>query len=151
LGQRFYTLDAIRRAAAIANSPVLRQAAVSALTLPDLRFDREIALPSDATMAVLDPAFERLALGRGTNGVELRSVSDGSVIVTLPGSVRQSAQLAGWSPDGRYVAITVSRLLGRRTSKSGTWRRRAECCLCHRRATAPAPFIPASRAWRVRT
>ena len=108
LGQRFHALDAVRQAATITNSPLLRQAAVTALTLPDLRFDREIPIPSDTTLAALDPAFERLALGRGTNAIEIRSVADGSRIATLPVSVHQSAQLADWSSDGRYVAITRS-------------------------------------------
>jgi hypothetical protein len=108
LGQRFHTLNAVRQAAAITNSPVLRQAAVTALMLPDLRFDREIAIAPDATMAVLDPAFERLALGRGTNAVEIISVADGSVLATLRAGAGQSADRAEWSPDGRYVAVTRS-------------------------------------------
>ena len=106
LGQRFRTMEAVRRAAAITNSLVLRQAAAMALTLPDLRFDREITIPRDATMAVLDPTFDRLALGRGTNAVEIRSVADGSILAIVPASVPQSAQLAEWSRDGRFVAIT---------------------------------------------
>jgi WD40 repeat protein len=119
LGQRFDTLDAVRRAANVTNSPVLRQAAVAALVLPDLRFEREIALPSDTTMAVLDPAFERLALGRGTNAVEIRSLSDDSILGTLPASVEQSADSAAWSQDGRFVAIT-------RSGKPPAWRASVE-------------------------
>lgn len=106
LGQRFHTLDALRSAAAITNSLVLRQAAVAALVLPDLRFEREIALPPDTTVAVLDPAFERLALGRGTNAVEIRSIADGSTLATLPASTELPADLADWSHDGRFVVIT---------------------------------------------
>jgi WD40 repeat protein len=106
LGQRMHTLDAVRRAAAITNSPELRHSAVAALVLPDLRFDREIPLPPDITLAGLDPAFERLALGSGTNAVEIRSAADNSILAILPASVRQSAHLANWSSDGRYVAIT---------------------------------------------
>ena len=106
LGQRFRTLDAVRRAAAITNSPDLRQAAIAALVLPDLRFDREITLAPEVTLASLDPAFERLALGSGTNAVEIRSSNDNSILATLPASAHQSAQLANWSFDGRYVAIT---------------------------------------------
>jgi len=106
LGQRIHTLDAVRQAAPLTNNPTLRQAALTALTLPDLRFEREISIPSDASMAVLDPAFELLVIGRGTNAVEIRSVADGSPLATLPASVQQSAQSATWSPDGRYLAIT---------------------------------------------
>jgi WD40 repeat protein len=115
LGQRFHTLDAVRRAATVTNSPVLRQAAVAALVLPDLRFEREIALPPDTTMAVLDPAFERLALGRGTNAVEIQSIADGSTVATLPASAEQSAQLAHWSHDGRFVALA-------RSAKPSEWK-----------------------------
>jgi WD40 repeat protein len=106
LGQRFHTLDAVRRAATLTNSPVLRQTALAALVLPDLRFEREIALPPDTTVAVLDPAFERLALGRGTNAVEIRSMADGSTLAMLPASTELPAELADWSHDGRFVVIT---------------------------------------------
>lgn len=119
LGQRFHTLDAVRRAATVTNSPVLRQAAVAALVLPDLRFEREIALPPDTTLAVLDPAFERLALGRGTNAVEIQSIADGSTIATLPASAEQSARLAHWSHDGRFVAIA-------RSAKPSKWKANVE-------------------------
>lgn len=108
LGQRVKTLDAVRRAASLTNSPELRQTALAALVLPDLRFEREIPLASDVTVAMMDPTFERLVVGRGTNAVEIRNAGDGRILTTLPASVQQSAQGVLWSPDARYVAITRS-------------------------------------------
>src|SRR5206468_7884031 len=55
LGQRVNALDAIRRAAAISNTPELRREAFAALALADLRFERELSIGLDCTMAVLDP------------------------------------------------------------------------------------------------
>jgi WD40 repeat protein len=119
LGQRVRTLDAVRRAAAITNSPDLRQTAVAAFVLPDLRFEREIPLAIDVTAVALDPAFNRLAIGRGTNAFEIRSVTHGSIVATIPSSVDQLAQRADWSPDGQYVAVT-------RAAKPFAWQANVE-------------------------
>ena len=105
LGQRVQALDAIRRAAAISNSIELRREAVAALALPDLRFDFELPTGPDCTMASLDSKFERLAIGRGTNAVEIRSVPDQRLLGTLPARTRDLATFAKWSPDGRFLAI----------------------------------------------
>ncbi len=119
LGQRVQTLDAVRKAATLTNNPTLRQTALSALVLPDLRLDREIAVPPDATLAALDPAFARLALGRGTNAVEIRSTADGALLATLPPHALQSAQSAVWNHDGRFVAIN-------RAGQPPAWRAEVE-------------------------
>src|SRR5436190_5604657 len=66
VGHRVRALDAVRRAGAISNSAALRGVAVAALALPDLRFEREWPTTPDTTLANLDPAFERIALCRGT-------------------------------------------------------------------------------------
>ena len=105
MGQRVRALDAVRRAGAISNSVALREAAVSALALPDLRFERELPIPSDLTLVQLDPAFERIALGRGNGPVEIRSVSDQRLLATLPASTNRSAYVALWSSDGRFLAV----------------------------------------------
>ena len=105
MGQRVRALDAVRRAGAISNSVALRGAAVSALALPDLRFERELPIPSDLTLVQLDPAFDRIALGRGNGPVEIRSVSDQRLLATLPASANRAAYVALWSPDGRFLAV----------------------------------------------
>jgi WD40 repeat protein len=105
LGQRVRTLDALRRAAAISNTVELRREAFAALGLPDLRFERELPLAADVTMAVLDPKFERLAIGHGANAVEIRSVLDRRLLATLPASTNEPATLGKWRADGRFLAV----------------------------------------------
>ena len=105
LGQRVQALDAIRRAAAISNSAELRREAVAAFALPDLRFERELPTPPDCTLVAVDPKFERMALGRGTNVVEIRSVPDQRLLATLPARTTDLATFGKWSPDGRFLAI----------------------------------------------
>lgn len=105
LGQRVETLDAIRRAAAISNTVELRREAFAALALPDLRFDRGLSLAPDSTLAVLDPTFERLALDRGTNAVEIRSVPDLRLLTSLPASTNRAVTFVEWSANGRFLAV----------------------------------------------
>jgi WD40 repeat protein len=105
LNQRFGALDAIRRAAAIANSAELRGAAVAALALPDLRFERRVRPATITTLIQFDARFERVAFGRGEGPVEIRAVADEQLIATLPASTNLPAFFAQWSPDGRFLAI----------------------------------------------
>jgi eukaryotic-like serine/threonine-protein kinase len=105
LGQRMRALDAIRRAAEITNTTDLQREALAALALPDLRFERELPTGRDCTTVTLDPNFERLALGRGTNDVEILSVTDQRPLVTLPASSPELATFAKWSRDGRFLGI----------------------------------------------
>jgi serine/threonine protein kinase/WD40 repeat protein len=105
IGQRLRTLDVVRRAAAISNAMELRREALAALALPDLRFERELPIGVDCTMALLDPAFERLAIGRGTNAIEIQSVPDQRLLATLPNDSPHHAVGARWSPDGRFLAV----------------------------------------------
>ena len=84
-------LDAVRRAGAISNSAALRGLAISALELPDLRFERELPIGPGVTRATLDPSFERIALTQGSNSVEIRSVADQRLLATLPASTNLPA------------------------------------------------------------
>ena len=105
MGQRVQALDAIRRAAAISNSAELRREVFAALALPDLRFEREMSFGSDANVAYLDPPFERLAVSRGRQPVEIRAVSDNRLLATLPASTNLPAFHKEWSADGRFLAV----------------------------------------------
>jgi serine/threonine protein kinase len=104
-GQRVRALDALRRAAAISNTVELRREVFAALALPDLRFERELPAPSNFTFLELDPAFERLAIGRGNSPIELRAVSDSRLLATLPASTNLPAHSAEWSADGTFLAV----------------------------------------------
>src|SRR6185369_3409122 len=103
-GHRVQALDAIRRAAAISNSAELRREVLVALGLPDLRFERELFF-ADANIAFLDPSFERLAVSRAREPVEIRAVSDNRLLATLPASTNLPVFQKEWSADGRFLAV----------------------------------------------
>ena len=105
LGHRSRALDAIRRAAGATNVAELRRVAFAALSLPDLRLEREIALPPLLTLAQLDPKFERIALCRGSEPVTVYSIPDLQVLATLPASTNKEAYDAQWSSDGRFLGL----------------------------------------------
>ena len=106
LGQRVRALDAIRRAAVISNSAELRREALAALAQPDLRFERELLTGPGITLVSLDPNFERVAVGRGTNAIEIRSSHNDQLLATLPpGFTNLPAHVATWSADGQLLAV----------------------------------------------
>jgi serine/threonine protein kinase/WD40 repeat protein len=110
LGHRFRTLQAIRRAMVISNTVELRREAVAALALPDFQLDGELAIPGGA-LAVLDPAFARVAICDDTKAVEIRSTTDRQRLVTMAPSTNY-AMIGKWSADGRYFAIARKRKAG---------------------------------------
>jgi YD repeat-containing protein len=105
LGQRVRALDAIRRAAAISNSAELRGAAVAAMALPDLRFERRLRSATNTTLVQFDAGFERVAICRDAGPVEIRAVADEHLITMLPASTNLPAFSAQWSRDGRFLAV----------------------------------------------
>jgi WD40 repeat protein len=112
LGQRVDALEAIRRAGSISNSVELRGEAFAAFGLVDLRFEREISTGFDCTWAGLDPKFDRVAVARGTNAVEIRSAHDQQLLATFPAGTGGFAAFGKWSPDGRFLMIGRRKSLG---------------------------------------
>jgi WD40 repeat protein len=109
MGHRTQALDALRRAAGISNNVVLRREALRALSLPDLRFEKKIAVQAKTSAAQLDPRFERLALCQGDSAVEIRSTSDNHLLNKLPASAALIAYFIKWSPDGRFLVVKRDR------------------------------------------
>ena len=109
LGQRTRAMDAIGRASVISNSVELRREMVAALALPDLRFERSLPYSDAYTVRSLDPAFERIALGRGRGPVQIRSLTDDALLATLLPSTNLPAHAGWWNPDGRYLAVKRDR------------------------------------------
>ncbi len=105
MGHRVQAVDALRRAGAISNSAELRREVLVALALPDLRFERELSFGADANFAVPDPSFERLAVSRKREPVEIRTISDNRLLSTLPASTNFPAFHKEWSADGRFLAV----------------------------------------------
>jgi WD40 repeat protein len=112
IGQRLRSLEAVRQAAAISNSVELKRAAVSALALPDLSFERELPTGSEFTLELMSPGFDRVALCRGTGPVEIRAVADWSLRATLPASTNFPAYMGCWSLDQKYLVIKRDLIAG---------------------------------------
>jgi serine/threonine protein kinase/WD40 repeat protein len=121
MGHRVRALDALRRAGAISNSAELRREVLVALALPDLRFERELWFGADANFAFLDPSFERLAVSRGREPVEIRAVSDNRLLATLPASTNLPAFHKEWSADGRFLAVRRDLDVGARYGDWEVW------------------------------
>lgn len=110
LGQRVKALDALRRAAAISNTAELRREVITALALPDLRFERELPIDREATFVELDPTFECYAICRGSGPVEIRAVSGNRLLTSLPPGTNFPVYYGKWSPDGKYLAFKRDRV-----------------------------------------
>ena len=89
VGQRFGTLEAIERAMRLASKVGiteaerfrLRNEAIAALALPDLRVAKEIDVPrAKENGFAVDPAFERYAFKRDDGTVVVRRMADGSCV-----------------------------------------------------------------------
>jgi WD40 repeat protein len=105
IGHRVNALDALSRAAAISNNVELRREAFAALALPDLRFERDVAIGQNVTQASCDPAFERIAFCRGPRDVEIRSLDSGRLLVSLSASTNLPSYGVMWSDDGGHLMV----------------------------------------------
>ncbi len=105
LGQRVRTLDAVQRAGTISNSVALRQVAVAAMALPDMRLEREISFVQDEGGRECDPALERYAVCVNKGSVEVRAIVDNHLLANLPPVSDHLGHVKRWSHDGRYLAI----------------------------------------------
>jgi serine/threonine protein kinase/WD40 repeat protein len=103
-GQRFASLESIRKAAAIRPDLEARNEAIASLAVSDLQVSRQTLITGHSRndLAVFDPGMERYALG-GTNGnLTILTASNHQVIMVLPGSGRTLLTVGGFSPNGRY-------------------------------------------------
>ena len=115
-GQRFETLDAVERASKLgaivgmteAERFRLRNAAIGAMALPDLRVAFELDAPQAKENGfAVDPAFDRYAYRLADGTVIVRRLADGAELLRLHGlPPAKDASQAGFSPDGRYLAMT---------------------------------------------
>jgi signal transduction histidine kinase len=104
MGRRTASLAALRRAAAGRPSLELRNEAIAALALIDMRevWFQAAKADSDAPPA-FDATFERYAASTTPGEIVVRRVSDGAVSATLRGPARRLSQLC-FSPDGQFLA-----------------------------------------------
>jgi WD40 repeat protein len=114
VGQRFESLEALTRAAAIRPSLELRNEAIACLALPDLRLVRQWAgKPLFGVAFAFDPQFQRYAQNDGDT-ITVRQVADDRVLFSLP---TPGSGVLTFSGDGRFLAAEYA------ASKRGS------CCL----------------------
>jgi serine/threonine protein kinase/WD40 repeat protein len=110
-GQRFESLEAISKAAAIRSSTELSDAAVAALALPDLREQKHWVFPSDwaADNVCFDDQFVLYAY-RTPSGISVRHVRDDEEVASLTlsdvSNAPQNLLVRRFDPRGRYLAAS---------------------------------------------
>ncbi len=111
IGQRFRTLELLRKATGIARRLKLppehflemRNEAIAALALPDLRVAKE--WPDNAEVAVgFDATLNRYARSDGQGNVQVRRVDDGKEIYHVAG-IGPGDNVPALSPDGGYLTV----------------------------------------------
>jgi serine/threonine protein kinase/WD40 repeat protein len=112
-GQRFASLDALRRAAAIAREldlaaghlDRLRDAAIACMALADIRESgAAIRRPSGVVLVTFDPAMTRYALRFRGGAIAVRRVADDAEIDRFSARGDRDITVFDFSPDGRYLA-----------------------------------------------
>jgi serine/threonine protein kinase/WD40 repeat protein len=102
-GQRLDSLAALARAAAIQPSLEIRDEAIAALALPDLRWTRLWHSGAQLDRTCFSRNLELCAFDAGGGEVCIRRVRDGRDLARL-GYVGAAVWLDGFSPDGRLLA-----------------------------------------------
>ncbi len=118
-GQRFESLNALAQAAKIARKlgygdkdiDDLRRKAIVSLTLPDLRYEKDLhGWTPDTVAYAIDDAFERCALRDKRGTVSVRRVADGEEIARLSAGPQGNVPwVFDLSPDGRFLAADTPR------------------------------------------
>ena len=115
MGQRFDSLDALKKAAKIAidlrlppgRFDALRDEAIACMALPDLKATgRAIPWPQGAFMHAFDSTLTRYALRFHGGSVQVRRVTDDHEIARFQARGDRDIRVLEFSPDGRYLATT---------------------------------------------
>ncbi|MCA9187623.1 MAG: protein kinase, partial [Planctomycetales bacterium] len=110
VGQRFDALDALHNATELmpprdlSDSAVeeLRNEAVAALALPDLRLDSKLDLPPG--VLAIDGRLERQAIAGANGSIRIQRTRDGQVITTLPAVGETPVGAMVFSQNGAFLA-----------------------------------------------
>ncbi|MGO8931313.1 MAG: protein kinase domain-containing protein [Limisphaerales bacterium] len=106
-GQRFESLDAVRKAAAIRPNLAVRNEAIASLAVSDLRVPNQTPLKARVSgdLGCYDFNLEKYAI-LGTNGsITVRAVSDDSVLAVLPAPGFSVVRIRGFSPNSRFLRV----------------------------------------------
>ena len=108
-GRRIDTMATIARAAAIAPSGSLRNEAIAAMALPDLR---RVALGDvgigDRERSVIDDAGRRFVIGTPEGEVSIYDATTREIIAELPRQEGREVTGLLFSPDDRLLAVTTA-------------------------------------------
>ncbi len=105
-GHRRRSLEALREASLIRSSPELRDLAISALALTDIRLAKEWqGYPEGAHFLVFDARLERYARCDLKGNISIRRVADDQELIALPGP-GSGEGLLRFSADGKYLAAS---------------------------------------------
>jgi len=102
-GRRFASLDALAKAAAIRPSLELRNEAVMAMSLVDLRVERILESGGDWGATWFDWNMKYYVLADSKGNLAVKSTDDSRELARFAGAGR-SVRFIGISPDGRFVA-----------------------------------------------
>jgi WD40 repeat protein/tRNA A-37 threonylcarbamoyl transferase component Bud32 len=100
-GRRFASLDAIRQAVAIRPGLDLRNEAIAALALVDLRHAKQWPL-ANGSWLVFDAAYERYARAETNGMISIRRIRDEAELLRVAGFGLPVNDFA-FSPDGRWL------------------------------------------------
>jgi WD40 repeat protein len=107
-GQRFETLAALGQAARIRTDPLLRDLAIDALALPDVRLARDgEPFPPGSGAVVFDDAYRLYAADDPKGGALVRRVSDHQIVRRLEDRPTVVDRYT-FSPDGRFLAVRTA-------------------------------------------
>ncbi len=106
-GQRFDSLDAVRKAAAIRPNLAVRNEAIACLAVSDLRPSKQATLkghpPGD--LACFDFNLERYVVGEDNGSITVRAVANDQVMGVLSAPGFTLMQICGFSPNSRYLSV----------------------------------------------
>ena len=108
VGQHFGAIDTVRKAALIKPSMELRNEAIAAMALPDLKFVEPLGFEREAGFPVaVDPRGNRYAKSDPSSVVHLYSRQSGEKLFSLPAHGGRIHHLR-FSPDGSYLGVIFS-------------------------------------------
>jgi serine/threonine protein kinase/WD40 repeat protein len=104
-GQRFASLDAVRKAAAIRPDLAARNEAIACLALSDLRVSKQVSLNGHEAndLVCYDSNLKTYAVGEEDGSITVRTVTNDRALAVLPAPGFNLRWIRGFSPDSRYL------------------------------------------------
>jgi serine/threonine protein kinase/WD40 repeat protein len=104
-GQRYSSLEAVQRAATIRPSLELRNEAIAALALPDVRLTHTWPYTAGGTALAYSGTLERFAVAREDGQISVCLASNGLEFARMPSVGHAPRWVAGFTPDEKLLAV----------------------------------------------